>query len=182
MTPHILTAGNFDKILNFIFQFFRRFHINGYGKLLRFLNMILIRNRRQIGRVIFNSQYGFAQFVKQILLRRGRESQYIALNFFARYAQLIISTHYRFLLNNGGGNFFGTDFIFFFFFKQAVVHFFQSYVEVCSAKTKSRHIGTAHFISVPRFGLGNDTERTGGPIYRRVRCFKIYRRRQHLII
>ena len=64
LRPYVLPAGNLDEIFNFFFQFFRIFHVNGNGEFAGFLNMVFIRNAGQIGRVIFNGQNGFAQFIE----------------------------------------------------------------------------------------------------------------------
>ena len=81
--PHVLGGSGFFEELNFFFEFFRGFHIDGYRKFGGFFQVVLIGDARKVGRVKLNGDEGLVQHVKQFLLGGGGKSQYVALDFLA---------------------------------------------------------------------------------------------------
>ena len=72
--PYILFGRNFLKKFNFLFEFFRVFHIDCNRKMFRFGNVVLIGNTGQIRRVYHCGQGGLIQHVVQFFSGIGRES------------------------------------------------------------------------------------------------------------
>ena len=180
--PNVLGRGGFFEESDFFFEFFRRFYVDRHREFGRFFHVVFVGNARQIGGIALNGDKRLIQHVKQFLFGRGGESQHIALDFLPGNVKgvRITAGHSRFLLygRRNGHLLFG----FFGLFKKAVVHFFHRHVEVRAAKAKGRNVGAADFVTRPFFRFGNHAEGAGAPVHNRVGGFKVYGRRQHLII